>query len=447
MTAILFAGPSLAAAPDLSLPPGFVLRPPARQGDVYRAALKRPRALGIIDGYFEGVPSVWHKEILWALSQGIAVYGSASIGALRAAELHTCGMIGVGEIFAEYRDGALEADDEVALLHGPGETGFVALTEPLVNVRTTCRAASAAGIFDEGEANQLVGVARSIFYKDRTWREIARQAAGGRFSRHRLSRFTTWLPDHRIDQKQLDALEMIRRMHDVEAPAPLPDEFEPTFLWERAVAGWSRAEAIAERPTENLDDAVLNELRLDPERYRLLRARARARMQMLHEADDAVAPTREEQAAARAQHRLTHGLLRAAELDRWLGEQHLDRSVYDRLIDEAAIVESVATREDPEVHRNMVMLLKLDGEFGAAAKRAAAKAAALAAGAGTTQAAALQLPPALLGWYFRTRLQQETPEDIDSYIRGLGLASREAFYSLLAEEYVYLSAQDTIRMS
>jgi hypothetical protein len=55
------------------------------QGDVYRAALRAPRAIGIIDGYFERMPSVWHKEILWAMSRGIHVFGSASMGALELA--------------------------------------------------------------------------------------------------------------------------------------------------------------------------------------------------------------------------------------------------------------------------------------------------------------------------------------------------------------------------
>ena len=71
-------------------------------------------AIGIIDGYFENIPSVWHKEILWAMSQGIHVFGSASMGALRAAELAPFGMEGVGAIFEAYRDGWLEDDDEVA---------------------------------------------------------------------------------------------------------------------------------------------------------------------------------------------------------------------------------------------------------------------------------------------------------------------------------------------
>ena len=86
MSVFVFTGPTLSpekACAELDA----IYLPPVSQGDVYRAALKRPRAIGIIDGYFECVPAVWHKEILWAMTEGIHVYGSASMGALRAVEL------------------------------------------------------------------------------------------------------------------------------------------------------------------------------------------------------------------------------------------------------------------------------------------------------------------------------------------------------------------------
>ena len=85
MTVYVFTGPTL--PPDEARNYlDAVFLPPVSQGDVYRVALKRPDAIGIIDGYFERVPSVWHKEILWAMKQGIHVFGSASMGALRAVE-------------------------------------------------------------------------------------------------------------------------------------------------------------------------------------------------------------------------------------------------------------------------------------------------------------------------------------------------------------------------
>lgn len=63
-------------------------------GDITRAASERPAVIGVIDGVFEVVPTVWHKEILWVMARGVPVYGAASIGAQRAAELAPFGMRG-----------------------------------------------------------------------------------------------------------------------------------------------------------------------------------------------------------------------------------------------------------------------------------------------------------------------------------------------------------------
>ena len=79
MRVCVFVGPTLRLQ-DLEATPEIVALPPAAQGDVYRAAQSRPQAIGIIDGYFEGVLSVWHKEILYAMAEGIHVFGAASIG-------------------------------------------------------------------------------------------------------------------------------------------------------------------------------------------------------------------------------------------------------------------------------------------------------------------------------------------------------------------------------
>src|SRR5437763_12688169 len=123
MTIYVFTGPTLSADEGRAELDAVYL-PPVSQGDLYRVARRSPQAIGIVDGYFERVPAVWHKEILWALTRGIHVYGSASMGALRAAELDVFGMVGVGEIFEAYRDGVLEDDDEVAVAHAYAEAGF-----------------------------------------------------------------------------------------------------------------------------------------------------------------------------------------------------------------------------------------------------------------------------------------------------------------------------------
>src|SRR5688572_32760283 len=53
---------------------------------------------------------------------GVRVFGAASMGALRAAELQPFGMIGVGQVFQAYRRGHLTDDDEVAVAHGPARS-------------------------------------------------------------------------------------------------------------------------------------------------------------------------------------------------------------------------------------------------------------------------------------------------------------------------------------
>jgi len=220
--ALIFAGPSL---PPAFRPSEAALKwhPPIKQGEVYKAALTRPAIIGIVDGYFEVTPTVWHKEILWAMARGIHVYGSASIGALRAAELHTFGMTGVGRIFTAYRDGILTDDDEVAVLHGPEELGYPAVTEAMVNIRATLDKAVADGILDRRLAGSLNEIGKELFYKERSWDAILRLAVRAGLPPTVLDDLAAWLRQGRVDQKRIDALEMIAvmRAHLAAGVAPL----------------------------------------------------------------------------------------------------------------------------------------------------------------------------------------------------------------------------------
>ena len=75
MNAYVFSGPTLSHH-EIAAELDAICLPPASQGDIYRASLDGPWAIGLIDGYFERVPAVWHKEILWAMSRGIHVFGA-----------------------------------------------------------------------------------------------------------------------------------------------------------------------------------------------------------------------------------------------------------------------------------------------------------------------------------------------------------------------------------
>ncbi|MEM8840163.1 MAG: TfuA-like protein [Pseudomonadota bacterium] len=253
---IVFAGPSLAGAeiPDHG---AFEIRPPAGQGDVYLATLDEPPAIGVIDGYFEGVPSVWHKEILWALSRGIAVLGASSMGALRAAELDAFGMIGVGEIYEAYRDGIWDDDDEVALVHGPAELGHPPLTVAMANVRATVRAAVGAGVITADQAEAVTTIAKVQFFKSRTWESIL---AGLPSSAFPAEPFGAWLAGNEVDQKQRDALALIARMSAGDLPTPNADfHFEQTQLWVRKTREW-RQRRVPDQAIDPAGYSLLGEL-------------------------------------------------------------------------------------------------------------------------------------------------------------------------------------------
>jgi hypothetical protein len=233
----VFLGPTLGLTDARAVLDAEFL-PPVQLGDVWRISQERPPAIGVVDGYFHHVPAVWHKEILFALALGIPVYGAASMGALRAAELAPFGMIPVGEIAAAYLSGELTSDDEVALVHAPREDGYRPLSEPLVNVRATVAAAIAQGVLSPAAGELVVGTAQSSFYPDRRWEHLFRTVP---CQPDALDGLRAWLPQGRVDQKRLDAVVMLERMReDLAAPSPVetsaatPD-FTTTALWTQLV--------------------------------------------------------------------------------------------------------------------------------------------------------------------------------------------------------------------
>lgn len=204
---ILFAGPSL---PDAAKLCGDVMdvRPPAVHGDVLAAVRAGATAIGIIDGGFEHIAPVWHKEILYALQEGVAVFGAASMGALRAAECAAFGMVGIGRIYEDYASGRRLDDADVAILHGPAELGYPALSLPLVNVDATLDRLEADRTIAAPEVANLRDAARRIFYKDRTWSAILKARENGMS----WTATTQLLTERTVNQKRADALALVREM-------------------------------------------------------------------------------------------------------------------------------------------------------------------------------------------------------------------------------------------
>ena len=172
---IVFAGPSL--RPSDRLRPGVEWRPPGTAGDMLDLLDRPPAAICLIDGLFDRCAAPWHKELLLIMACGTRLFGAASMGALRAAELHEHGMTGVGAIFEAYRDGRLCGDDEVALVHATEPLRWAPLTVPMVEVRATLWRACRAGLVAPERARRIRSTVHDIHYEDRDWPTMERHCA------------------------------------------------------------------------------------------------------------------------------------------------------------------------------------------------------------------------------------------------------------------------------
>jgi hypothetical protein len=412
MSVCVFIGPTLAAEEALAACPDAILLPPVRQGDVYRVATSlKPDAIGIVDGCFSHVPSVWHKEILHAMAAGIGVYGAASMGALRAAELAQFGMVGVGRIFEAYRRGVLEPfaelfedDDEVAVLHGPAELGHRALSEALVNIRCTFARATEAGIIDVATRDRLIGTGKALFYQERTYEAILSRASGSG-SAGEFERLRAWLPAGKVDQKRADALLMLEALRGARSAASdARYALAGTTLWERAKA---TVDGERQPPAPELD-----ELRLDGKAY--LAARLRAIDRLLEPGDvqghGPQIPGLPEDARAAARERERE--LLAAELPGALIGRHI-------LAELRASGAGRELRRRAEQKRQRLVRIR------------------------TTRPV-----PAhdLVAWYFASR-GTAVPADLEGYARSLDFPTLDAFHRCLLDEYLFRAGPESASTS
>jgi hypothetical protein len=445
MSLVVFTGPTLSAE-DGRRELDAIYLPPAAQGDVHRAALDRPAAIGIIDGYFERVPAVWHKEILWAMSQGIHVYGSASMGALRAAELAAFGMEGVGEIFEAFRRGELDDDDEVAVVHASEDDGYRPLSDAMVNIRSTLRLAEARGVLGSGDRAAMEGVAKGTFYAERSWATLLAAAAGAGLPEGAIVALRAFLPEGRVNQKREDALAMLRRMRDhVRAgiePKRVEYAFEHTDTWEelrRRSARLRREDTLAPETEMVSADALLDELRLAG-LFRVARQGAIVRHLALEQA-------REEERSLPLQavqdtlddFRRERGLAGRRDFDRWLRREHLPAADVPRFFQDEANVRWFETMFEPEATRSLPDYLRATGDYGAFMERAHAKQRLLVErGLDNPSLADVGRSEAdLWAWYFE-RLGGRPPQDLLGHARAVGFADVDSLRRAVLRELVYV---------
>ena len=417
MSRVVFAGPSLFGS-TRPRPPGIELRPPAALGDLTRAVRDGATVIGLIDGRFETTLPVWHKEVLWALDKGVVVLGAASMGALRAAELAAFGMRGIGSIYAAFARGELDADDEVAILHGPAETGFVPLSVALVDIRATLAAAQAAGIVDAVTAARLIAAAKQLFYKERTWKTVI--AAGGEATTPAaLEALSRWLPEGRIDAKRRDAEELLEVLAEAGAGSAAPGRrSERPRMVVDLVHEASRSLPAA--------SGLLDQLRLEPSAF--AGHSREALLRLLAGAEASRRRLELDSGPALDRLRGRYGLHSGAVFRAWCGALGLGAADLETSLRAEAAVDRLIERSASEIDAAIVDRLRLEPDFTDRLDAAERGLERVEAAARAGQAA--PEPAMLLGWYC-AQTHIPAPSSPGTLARELGFASAAALYAAL----------------
>lgn len=440
----VFVGPSLRTTEAEHVLDATYL-PPAAQGDICRVARARPFAIGLIDGYFEKVPAVWHKEILWALAQGIHVLGAASMGALRAAELSRFGMIGVGSIFADFSSGRLEDDDEVAVAHGDASTGYRSVSEAMVNIRATLRRAVTNGGLSAELAKAFEDIAKEAFYPDRCYPLLLARLSQRGVPESDLKQLAAALQSHAVNQKRQDALELLaelRRLSEAgTAPEPVRFSFSKTEAWSHLLDETARLSPVGREQHAGVSsDAIAAEVRMTGESATALLAKSWKRLLGKSLSwRDGVRASEAELEALDTHVRARLQLENDDQLREWMLENDLDDNAYRNLLEGQGAVERVHRRWYLD-NQSLIDESRLAGAYTVARQRARQKQQLLQQnGLDEPTLEALGVDATrLVTWYFEERLRMPVPRAIDTYLLEQGLHSLEDLLREARREYAFL---------
>jgi hypothetical protein len=358
----VFLGPSMPLREARGILAATYL-PPVAMGDVYGAVRAGADVIAIIDGVFEQVPSVFHKEIIFALEQGVEVWGASSMGALRAAELHPFGMRGVGRVFERYRDRLYEDDDEVAVAHAPATDGWRPLSDAMVNIRETLARARAAQEISPDTVDRLIAVAKGIYYPERSWTEVWARV-GDAVPASELARARAYVEVHAVNLKRDDARELLLAVAEASVPprAEPPVALEKTIFWQRLVDDRERVSGGAGEASaqEELRRFALVNSNRRREMLRLalldLLATAEARRVGLRvEAEDV-------QAAA-DRFRRERSLNSGQDLGRWIHDNGLDVAEFTRLMQMEATLDGMVLHHARSLQARVLDVLRRQGRF------------------------------------------------------------------------------------
>lgn len=372
MNIFVFLGPSLAQSKARSILDATYL-PPVAMGDLYRlieTQAKPGDVVAIIDGLFEQVPAIWHKEVLYALSKGIHVYGASSMGALRASELYSFGMQGVGKIFEAYRDGVIQDDDEVAVSHAMAEQKYRSLSHAMISLRLGLGELLEQGFLDQTQHAYLIQSAKELHYSRRSWSLILEKASLLTLSEVSLNQIKHYALS--FDAKAEDAKSLLvllaSKKNDSLKVLPAKTDFvlQNTVFW----VGLKHEEGqrISQIHQQELlssdillSDIARNAKALHPRGDEIINNALLLKL-VDHLVVDAKF-TQEDLQAATKTILYQNKLHNAQAIQQWISQQHLSKSGWQNLVLTEAKLKALRTINIQELDSFIITQLRRTGEF------------------------------------------------------------------------------------
>ena len=245
-----------------------------------------------------------------------------------------------------------------------------------------------------------------------------------------------WLPRGRVDQKRIDAIELLQAMTRLESqrvpPAKATFHMERTLAWEEV----AKQAAGREASTAVSHDQVLDELRLSPADFERVRDRALARLLAgtvsQSGGQDVEGP---ELQHAVERFRRQRGLLSADELARWLAENDLDQERFFDLVRSDERRDMTFRFRRLELPLALVDELKLEGSYARYAAAAAEKQGLLdrhGQAEPDLRAAGVIEPELFQSWFERAGLPADGDMRLAAY--RLALEDEHALRRLLLRE-------------
>jgi TfuA protein len=187
-------------------------RDPAKKGDFLMLSrdTDEKKYVGFVDGVFlhDYPPSpieVYHL----ATRKNIELIGAASLGALRAVELEKFGMKGIGKIFQLYKNGIINADDEVAVTFV--RENNILQSEAMIDIRFNLFLAYKKGIITNQTKKRFAKIAKNIYFPFRNYEDIIKLTQQQFPSiNNELESFRRYILKNRDSLKARDAIKLLK---------------------------------------------------------------------------------------------------------------------------------------------------------------------------------------------------------------------------------------------